>query len=595
MFWLDAGTTHAQVLSFRHLPGGGIYLDVAGGVITFLLAGRYIEARWKRFSGNALRSLVAIGAKTVNIVDSNGAERTMPVAHLEVGDRFVVRPGDTIAADGEVESGRCAVDRSAMTGESVPVEVGPDAQVIGGTVATDGRLVVRATSVGRDTQLAHMVRLVEDAQSQKAAVQRTADRISAYFVPSVVAIAGLTLAGWLAAGASTGRSFTAALSVLIIACPCALGLATPAALLVASGQGARFGIFFKGYRALEASRQIDTVVLDKTGTLTEGTMTVVDVAMAPGVTRAEVLALAGAVEQASEHPIAAAVAEMARNELGAVAEVKDFFALHGLGAQGVVDDHVVTVGRDLLLGNEEERLDGLAHRRNEWERAGFTAIVVGQDGKEIGALAIADVARPSAPVAVAQLKTLGLHCVLLTGDNEQTACSVGDAVGIDDIVSGALPDDKVAVIRRLQSEGHAVAMVGDGVNDAPALVAANLGLAVGSGTDVAVNAADLIVVRDDLRVVAQAIDLSRRTLRTIHGNLIWALAYNVAAIPLAACGLLNPLIAGAAMAVSSLFVVYNSSRLRRVRLLPTPNFKHSTAGTLGESGILDRNDLALTN
>ncbi len=567
MFWLDNGT--APITSLHHLPGGAIYLDVAGGVVTFLLAGRYYEARWRLRSGSALRSLVAVGAKDVAVLDAAGAERRIPVSLLQVGDRFVVRPGETVAADGDVETGRSSLDRSAMTGESLPVEAGPGDPVVGGTVSVDGRLVVRATSVGRDTQLAHMVRLVEDAQSQKASVQRLADRIAAVFVPAVVVIAVVTLVGWLASGASTQHALSAAISVLIIACPCALGLATPTALLVASGQGARLGIFFKGYEALEVSRRIDMVLMDKTGTVTEGSMSVVDLTSSPDVDRDDVLRWAGAVEFASGHPIARAVTDAALDRVGSLPDVEAFSVCAGLGAQGTVEGHAITVGREEVHVDPDRGATipaivpaSVAGRCAEWEEAGHTTVLVGRDGVVVGALALTDRPRPSAAAAVAALRDLGLHCVLVTGDSASTARAVGRAVGIDDVVAGALPSGKVDLIRRLQVEGHSVAMIGDGVNDGPALASANLGLAVGSGTDVAINAADLIIVRDDLRVAATAIDLSRRTLRTIHSNLVWAFAYNVAAIPLAAFGLLNPLIAGAAMAMSSAFVVLNSSRLR---------------------------------
>jgi len=567
IFWVDTASGSAEATRRGLLPGGAIYLDVAAAVVTFLLAGRYFEARWRRRSGNALRSLAAIGAKDVALVDASGAERTVPVAELMVGDRFAVRPGQTVATDGRVESGRSSVDRRAMTGESLPVEVGPGDRVVGGTIAVDGRLVVVATSVGRDTQLAHMVSLVEEAQSRKAAVQRMADRVSSVFVPAVVAIALVTLVAWLASGASSQVAFSAALSVLIIACPCALGLATPAALLVASGRGARIGIFFKSYQALEISQQIDTVVLDKTGTVTQGRLTVADVVAAAGVRRSEVLRWAGAVGQASEHPVSRALTAAACAEIGGLPPVDSFASIAGLGTRGVVEGESISVGRLALHGDGPD-VPPVVHRQcARWEADGWTTVLVGRDGAVIGAVGLADAPKPTAASAVADLHALGLHCILLTGDNEGTAFAIGKAVGIADVVAGALPADKVEVIGRLQEAGHSVAMVGDGVNDGPALATADLGLAVGSGTDVAIDAADLIVVRDDLRVVAQAIDLSRRTLHTIRGNLAWAFAYNVAAIPLAALGLLNPLIAGGAMALSSAFVVFNSSRLNRARVI----------------------------
>lgn len=561
IFWLDDTRGGPPTTSIRHLPGGPIYFDVAAGVITFLLAGRFFEARWRRRSGSALRSLAAIGAREVTVVDASGAEQLVPAAALQVGDRFIVRPGQTVATDGVVEVGEAAIDRSAMTGESVPVTAGPGDGVLGGTISVDGRMVVRATSVGRDTQLAHMVRLVEDAQSQKAAVQRLADRISAVFVPFVAAISVGTLLAWLASGASAQRSFTAALSVLIIACPCALGLATPTALLVASGQGARLGIFFKSYQALEASRRIDTVLLDKTGTLTSGRMTVVGTVTVPGTEPGELLRLAGSVESASEHLVGRAIATVAA-EAGPLAEVDAFQAVPGLGARGRVNGEPVVVGRRELLAGARIP-DDVAAACARWEGDGWTAVLVGRNDRVVGAIALADRTKPTAAAAVAELRALGLRCILVTGDNPTSARAVGRAVGVDEVVAEVLPAEKVALIRRLQGEGRSVAMVGDGVNDGPALAAANLGLAVGSGTDVAVNAADLVIVRDDLRVVATAVELSRTTLRTIHQNLVWAFLYNLAAIPLAALGFLNPLIAGGAMVLSSTFVVLNSSRLRR--------------------------------
>jgi len=564
MFWEDLGHTQQSIFYvLAHQSGGSIYLDVAAGVTTFLLAGRYFEAFSKRRTGNALRSLAAVGAKDVAVLDSTGTERRMPIAELAVGDRFVVRPGETIATDGEVVLGSSAVDRSAMTGESLPVDVEAGDRVVGGTVSVGGRLVVRATKVGRDTQLAHMVRLVEDAQNEKASVQRLADRISGVFVPTVIVISMVTLAGWLLSGSSSEHAFSAALSVLIIACPCALGLATPTALLVASGQGARRGIFFKGYQALEISRQVDTVVLDKTGTVTEGKMAVVGLEGAPGIDRADLLRWVGALEQASEHLVARAIAATARQELGSLPSVDRFVALPGLGARGVVDGSEISAGRVELFASSPATVpSGLAALSAQWESLGRTVVLVGRDGAVVGAVAVADTVRPSAAAAVRELQALGLHCILLTGDNESTARTVGASIGVSDVVAGALPAGKVAVIRRLQQEGRSVAMVGDGINDGPALASADLGLAVGSGTDVAINAADLIIVRDDLRIVPAAIVLARRTHKTIRSNLAWAFAYNVAAIPMAACGLLNPLIAGAAMAMSSAFVVWNSSRLR---------------------------------
>jgi heavy metal translocating P-type ATPase len=564
MFVLDTAR-HAVLLGLAHRSGGGIYLDVPAGVTTFLLAGRYFEAWSRQRSGNALRALAAVGARDVAVLDENGSEERRAIADLAVGESFVVRPGQTVATDGEIVLGSSTIDRSVMTGESQPVAAAPGDSVLGGTVALSGRIVVRATKVGRDTQLGQMMRLVEHAQSEKARVQQLADRLSGVFVPAVMVIAVGTLAVWLLTGNPTATAFSAALSVLIIACPCALGLATPAALLVATWAGARLGIFFKGYRALEASRHVDTVVLDKTGTLTEGKMTLTDLEAAAEVEQREVLRLAGAVERASEHPVAEAIVGAAGSWLGELPEVSSFVALTGVGASGTVEGHEIYVGRaEAEPGGPAALPPALLERCAEWEGLGRTVVVVRRDAKVIGALAVSDAIRPSAAPAVRQLQALGLHCVLLTGDNESTARAVAGAVGIDDVIAGALPAEKVAFIRRLQAEGRSVAMVGDGVNDAPALATADLGLAVGSGTDVAINAADLIIVRDDLRIAATAIGLARRTLRTIRGNLAWAFLYNLAAIPLAALGLLDPLIAAGAMALSSVFVVWNSSRLRHM-------------------------------
>ncbi len=563
MFARGAPPDRSGLFQLFHGSGGAIYLDVAAGVTTFLLAGRFFELFSKRRTGDALRSLAEVGAKDVAVLDRMGLERRIPISDLEVGTRFLVRPGETVAADGEVVFGRSALDRSAMTGESVPVDVGVGDRVVGGTVAVGGRIVVRATDVGADTQLAHMIRLVEDAQNEKAAVQRLADRISGVFVPAVLFAAGATLCGWLLTGGSTEHAFNAALSVLIVACPCALGLATPTALLVASGQGARLGIFFKGYQGLEVSRQVDTVVLDKTGTVTEGRMTVTDVRASLGCSADDVLRWAGSLEEASEHLVARAVAAAARRQFGLLPEVTQFVAITGLGAQGDVEGRAIAVGRRGLFTERGDRIPADLHALGEQgERAGQTTVFVGVDGTVVGVISLADTVRPSAAPAVQALEALGMHCVLLTGDNEATAQTVAAAVGITHVVAGALPAQKVEVIRQLQADGHSVAMIGDGVNDGPALATADLGLAVGSGTDVAINAADVIIVRDDLVVAATALRLARRTLQTIRGNLAWAFAYNLAAIPLAACGLLNPLIAGAAMAGSSTFVVFNSARLR---------------------------------
>jgi heavy metal translocating P-type ATPase len=569
MFFIDTDVRRSLLLGLAHRSaGGGIYLDVPAGVTTFLLAGRYFEAWSRKRSGDALRALAAVGASDVAVLDAGGRERRRPIEDLVVGDRFVVRPGEAVASDGAVVSGQSAIDRSLMTGESQPVEVGPGDPVLGGTVSLSGRLVVEATKVGRDTQLGQMMRLVERAQNEKASVQRLADRASSVFVPAVLVVALATLLVWRLTDNPATAAFSAALSVLIIACPCALGLATPAALLVASWTGARLGIFFKGHRALEAARHIDTVVLDKTGTLTEGQMTLTGVEAVAGVDELAMLRLAGSVEQASEHPVARAIATIAKQRVGDLPEVGAFVALPGVGARGTVEGHEIYVGRGEGDGAQLDAQEApLSERCAEWEGLGQTVVVVRRDEAVIGAIAVADTIRSSAAPAVRQLRALGLRCVLLTGDNETTARAVGASIGIAEVVAGALPAEKVETIHRLQAEGRCVAMVGDGANDAPALAAADLGLAVGSGTDIAINAADLVIVRDDLRVAATAIALARRTRKTIRGNLAWAFLYNLAAIPLAAFGLLDPLIAAAAMALSSSFVIWNSSRLRHATTL----------------------------
>ncbi|MGV9302740.1 heavy metal translocating P-type ATPase [Nonomuraea sp. NPDC004354] len=550
------GMTHPFEFTIARSDGSGnIYLEAAAGVTAFILAGRYFEARSKRKAGAALRALLELGAKDVELVDG----RRIPADQLKVGDRFVVRPGEKIATDGVIEEGSSAVDASMLTGESVPVEVRPGDRVVGATVNAGGRLVVRAERVGADTQLAQMAKLVEDAQTGKAEVQRLADRISGIFVPIVIALAVGTLGFWLGTGGGAGAAFTAAVAVLIIACPCALGLATPTALLVGTGRGAQLGILIKGPEVLESTRKIDTVVLDKTGTVTEGRMTLTAVHVAEGEDREEVLRLAGALEHASEHPIAQAVARAARSQ----ATVEDFANIEGLGVQGIVDGHAVLVGRPRLLAEWSQHLPAeLSEAVEREQEAGRTAVAVGWDGKARAVLVVADVVKPTSAEAIAQLRALGLTPVLLTGDNEAVARTVAAEVGIDEVIADVLPADKVDVVKRLQAEGRSVAMVGDGVNDAAALAQADLGLAMGTGTDAAIEASDLTLVRGDLRVAADAIRLSRRTLATIKGNLFWAFAYNVAALPLAALGMLNPMIAGAAMAFSSVFVVTNSLRLR---------------------------------
>jgi len=545
-----------------HPSNGSLYLDVAAGVTTFLLAGRYYEAVAKRRTGDVLRALAATGAKDVSVITADGEAR-VPVGRLRMGDRFVVRSGERVAADGVVESGSADMDRSLLTGESVPVPVEPGDRVVGGTIALGGTLTVEASAVGTGTQLAQMVRLVEEAQNEKASVQRLADRIAAVFVPAVLVVAAVTFVAWLGTGGSTQRAFSAALAVLIIACPCSLGLATPTALFVASGRGAQLGIFIKGYPALERSRVVDVVVLDKTGTVTEGTMQVVEFFTSAGMERRDLLYRVGTVEQASEHVIGAAVAAFGRGECGPLGEVDAYRPLPGLGAEGTVDGRRVVLGSPRLFATRGEAVPAdVAAVRADWERAGRTAILVAVDGAVVGAIALADTVQPTAARAVDRLHALGLRCILLTGDNHGAGAAVGSAIGVDEVVADAVPAEKVALVRRLQEAGRSVAFIGDGVNDGPALTAADLGLAVGSGTDVAIHAADMILLSDDLTVVPMAIGLARRTLRTIHGNLAWAFAYNLAAIPLAAAGLLNPLIAGASMALSSSFVVWNSSRLR---------------------------------
>ncbi|MBG0562663.1 heavy metal translocating P-type ATPase [Actinoplanes aureus] len=556
----EPGMTHPFQFDISRTDGAGnIYLEAAAGVTTFLLAGRYFEARSKRRAGAALRALLELGAKDVAVL-RDGAEVRVPIGRLAVGDRFVVRPGEKIATDGVVEDGSSAVDRSMLTGESVPVEVGPGGAVVGATVNAGGRLVVRATRVGADTQLAQMARLVEQAQAGKADVQRLADRISGVFVPIVIALAVGTLGWWSGTGAGWAAAFTAAVAVLIIACPCALGLATPTALLVGTGRGAQLGILIKGPEVLESTRRVDTVVLDKTGTVTTGTMALAGVVPAPGQDRDELLRLAASVEAASEHPIGKAIAAEP------AAPVSGFANLEGLGVRGTVDGRDVLVGRIALLRREGfEVPEAVEQAATAEQEAGRTAVVAGWDGVARGVLSVADEVKPTSREAVDGLRRLGLHPVLLTGDNATVARAVAAEVGIDEVIADVLPADKVDVVKRLQESGKVVAMVGDGVNDAAALAQADLGLAMGTGTDVAIEASDLTLVRGDLTAAVDAIRLSRRTLRIIKSNLFWAFAYNVAALPLAAAGLLNPMIAGGAMALSSVFVVANSLRLRRFR------------------------------
>jgi Cu+-exporting ATPase len=553
-------------MSFALTPGSGadeLYLEVASAVTVFMLAGRYFEARAKRRSGAALKALLELGAKETTII-RDGVEARVATATLVVGDLFVVRPGEKVATDGEVVEGNSAIDASVLTGESVPVEVGPGARVVGATLNSGGRLVVRATRVGADTELAQLGRLVEQAQTGKAEVQRLADRVSAIFVPVVIGLALATLAGWLLIGAGPAVAFTAAVATLIIACPCALGLATPTALLVGTGRGAQLGILIKGPQVLEATRRVDTIVLDKTGTVTTGRMTLAGVRADEGTEAQDLLRLAGSAEAGSEHPIAAAIVAGATAQVGPLPAAESFASEQGLGVQAVVDGHLVLVGRpSWLAGQWSVQLTAeLARAHAEFEELGQTAIAVAWDGQARGVLAVSDAIRPTSATAVARFRALGLRPVLLTGDNERVARAVAAEVGITEIFAGVLPAEKAEIVAAMQGEGGVVAMVGDGVNDAVALATADLGIAMGTGTDVAIEASDLTLVRSNLIAADDAIRLARRTLATIKANLFWAFAYNIAAIPLAMLGFLNPLIAGAAMALSSIFVVGNSLRLR---------------------------------
>ncbi|MBC9723936.1 cation-translocating P-type ATPase [Streptomyces sp. TRM68367] len=589
LFWGGAGEP-GMSMGFSLLPRSGehagqpeIYLEVAAALTAFILAGRYFEARARRRAGEAIRALMDLGAKDVTVLRYEGGEREalsveggggrraggreirVPIDQLAVGDEFVVRPGEKIASDGVVVEGTSAVDESLLTGESLPVEVGPDDTVTGATVNAGGRLVVRATRVGSDTKLAQIARLVEEAQTGKAEVQRLADSISAIFVPVVILLAVETLVAWLTLGYPAALALTAAVAVLIIACPCALGLATPTALMVGTGRGAQLGLLIKGPEVLESTRRIDTIVLDKTGTVTEGKMRLADVITVEGEDRGEILRLAGALEHASEHPIAKAIADAAADETGALAPVTDFANHAGRGVTGTVDGHQVLAGRASWLTDDQdlEIPAALVQAQKKAERAGRTVVFAAWGGQVRAALVVADTVKTTSAAAVTQFKELGLTPVLLTGDNTAAAEHVAAEVGIEQVIAEVHPEDKVAEVKRLQALGKVVAMVGDGVNDAAALAQADLGLAMGTGTDAAIAAADLTLVKGDLRGAADAIRLARRTLATIKGNLFWAFAYNVAALPLAALGLLNPLIAGAAMASSSVFVVSNSLRLRR--------------------------------
>ena len=564
------GMTHP--FEFTIAPSDGaanIYLEVGAGVTMFILAGRYFEKRSKRQAGAALRALLELGAKEVAVL-RDGVEVKIPTSELAVGDEFIVRPGEKIATDGLVTSGSSAVDASMLTGESVPVEVREGDSVTGATVNAGGRLVVRATRVGSDTQLAQMAKLVEDAQTGKAEVQRLADRISGIFVPIVIVVAFITLGAWLGGGFPVAAAFTAAVAVLVIACPCALGLATPTALLVGTGRGAQMGVLIKGPEVLESTRKVDTVVLDKTGTVTSGKMTLTDVITEPGVDRAELLRFAGALEDSSEHPIAQAIAKGATQEVGQLPTPEDFANVEGKGVQGIVEGTPVVVGRESLLADWSQKLSPeVAQAKAQAEGEGKTVVAIGWDGAARGILVVADTVKPTSAEAIRGLKEIGLTPVLLTGDNEAVARQIASEVGIDEVIAEVLPKDKVDVVTRLQEEGKIVAMVGDGVNDAPALAQADLGLAMGTGTDVAIEASDITLVRGDLRAAVDAIRLSRKTLSTIKTNLFWAFAYNTAAIPVAALGMLNPMLAGAAMAFSSVFVVGNSLRLRGFKSVAT--------------------------
>ena len=578
LFFGDAGTP-GMTMSFSFGTSDAnaseqLYLEVASAVTVLILTGRYLEARAKRRAGAALRALLELGAKDVAVLGEDRRERRIPIEQLAVGDRFVVRPGEKVATDGVVEEGSSAIDESMLTGESVPVEVAAGDRVVGATVNAGGRLVVRATRVGGDTQLAQMARLVEQAQTGKAPVQRLADRVSAVFVPVVIALAAATLGFWLANTGDATYAFSAAVSVLIIACPCALGLATPTALMVGTGRGAQLGVLIKGPEVLESTRQVDTVVLDKTGTVTTGAMALIDLVTADGVDRTEILRLVGALEAASEHPVARAIAAGASAEVGLLPVVEGFNSRAGLGVEGVVEGRAVVAGRPSFLADWgvvlPASLEG-ARRREEAE--GRTVIAAARDGEVAALVVVADTVKPTSATAIQELRDLGLRPILLTGDNQATARSIAAEVGVDgdDVLAEVLPADKVDVVKRLQDEGRVVAMVGDGVNDAAALAQSDLGIAMGTGTDVAIEASDLTLVRGDLRAAGDAIRLSRRTLATIKGNLFWAFAYNVAAIPIAASGHLNPVFAAAAMAFSSVFVVTNSLRLRR--------FQASDSGT----------------
>jgi Cu+-exporting ATPase len=580
LVWGDV-TAHSGMSG---MSGGiHVYFEVAVAVTIFLLAGRYFEARAKRRAGDALRALLALGARTATVL-RDGEEVVIDAALIKVGERFVVRPGEIIAADGIVEEGESSIDASMLTGESVPVDVRSGSKVTGTTVNLSGRLIIKARRVGADSTFAQMTKLVRDAQSTKAPVQKLADRVSSVFVPTVIVLALLTFLAWYFLGDDVDRvadSFTAAVAVLIIACPCALGLATPTALMVGSGRAAQMGIVIKGVDVLQSTRRIDTVVFDKTGTVTTGVMQLVDVVVGVGATRAEVLGLAGAVEHASEHPVAKAIASAAKAELGQLESVQQFESVAGMGTSGVVDGKRVLVGGEALMNSRTVIISAtLRSALQEARNGGNTAVLVAYDGSAKAVCVVADRPKQNSAAAIAELRNLGLRPVLLTGDNRATAVAVAEQVGIetDDqhVIAGVLPAEKVRIVADLQERGYAVAMVGDGVNDAAALAQADVGIAMGTGTDVAMNASDLTIVSGDLRLVSDAILLSRATLRTISANVFWAFAYNIAAIPLAALGYMNPMWAGLAMAFSSVFVVSNSLRLRTAKLTPHTAFVHAT-------------------